>query len=63
MYIERDNQPIDLKNVMFKDFREETQLIKNKLMDESIDFSSIKKLVGEKNIMELAFQQTKVELL
>ncbi len=63
MYIERDNQPIDLKNVMFKDFREETQLMKNKLMDESIDFSSIKKLVGEKNIMELAFQQTKVELL
>ena len=63
MYIERDNQPIDLKNVMFKDFREETQLIKNKLMDESIDFSSIKKLMGEKNIMELAFQQTKVELL
>jgi hypothetical protein len=63
MYIEKDNQPIDLKNVMFKDFREETQLMKNKLMDESIDFSSIKKLVGEKNIMELAFQQTKVELL
>jgi len=63
MYIERDNQQIDLKNVMFKDFREETQLMKNKLMDESIDFSSIKKLVGEKNIMELAFQQTKVELL
>ncbi len=62
MYIEKDNQPIDLKNVMFKDFREETQLIKNKLMDESIDFSSIKKLMGEKNIMELAFQQTKVEL-
>jgi hypothetical protein len=62
MYIERDNQPIDLKNVMFKDFREETQLIKNKLMDENIDFSSIKKLIGEKNIMELAFQQTKVEL-
>jgi hypothetical protein len=63
MYIEKDNQPIDLKNVMFTDFREETQLMKNKLMDESIDFSSIKKLVGEKNIMELAFQQTKVELL
>jgi hypothetical protein len=63
MYIERDNQQIDIKNVMFKDFREETQLMKNKLMDESIDFSSIKKLVGEKNIMELAFQQTKVELL
>jgi hypothetical protein len=63
MYIERDNQQIDLKNVMFTDFREETQLMKNKLMDESIDFSSIKKLVGEKNIMELAFQQTKVELL
>jgi|LauGreDrversion4_2_1035121.scaffolds.fasta_scaffold1013353_2 hypothetical protein len=62
MYIEKDNQPIDLKNVMFKDFREETQLIKNKLMDENIDFSSIKKLIGEKNIMELAFQQTKVEL-
>jgi hypothetical protein len=62
MYIEKDNQPIDLKNVMFTDFREETQLIKNKLMDENIDFSSIKKLIGEKNIMELAFQQTKAEL-
>jgi hypothetical protein len=31
-------------------------------MDENIDFSSIKKLIGEKNIMELAFQQTKAEL-
>jgi len=62
MKIEKDNIEINLKNVMFKDFREETKLMKNKLMDENIDFSSIKKLIGEKNIMELAFQQTKVEL-
>jgi hypothetical protein len=62
MKIEKDNIEINLKNVMFKDFREETKLMKNKLMDENIDFSSIKKLIGEKNIMELAFQQTKAEL-
>ena len=62
MKIEKDNIEINLKNVMFKDFREETKLMKNKLMDENIYFSSIKKLIGEKNIMELAFQQTKAEL-
>lgn len=62
MKIEKDNIEIDLKNIMFKDFVEETQSFKNKLIEYNLDFSSIKKLIGEKNIMELAFQQTKVEL-
>lgn len=62
MKIEKDNIEINLNDVMFKNFTEDTQLLKNKLMDQSVDFSSIKSLLGEKNIMELAFQQTKAEL-
>lgn len=62
MKIEKDNIEINLKDVMFKDYKGQTELLKNKLVEESIDFSSIKSLLGEKNIMELAFQQTKAEL-
>lgn len=54
---------IDLDNVMFKDFKEETQYRKNLLSKVEIDFSSIPTLKGEKTLMELAFQATKNELI
>lgn len=54
---------IDLDNIMFKDFNEETQFRKDKLSKIQHDFDSISKLKGEKTLMELSFQQTKNELV
>ena len=54
---------IDLDNVKFKDFNEETQYRKDLLSNVDIDFSSISTLRGEKTLMELAFQETKKELV
>ena len=48
---------------MFKDFNEETQYRKGLLSQVNIDFSSINTLKGEKTLMELAFQETKKELI
>ena len=61
--IYNDEIKIDLDNVMFKDFKEDTQFIKDKLSKVELDFSSISKLKGEKTLMELAFQHTKNELV
>lgn len=54
---------IDLDNIMFKDFNEETQYKKGLLSKVNIDFSSINTLKGEKTLMELAFRDTKNELV
>lgn len=63
MNIERDYEPIDLKNIMVKDFTEETQNLKDKLNNIIIDFSSINTLKGEKTLLEQAFQDTKKQIL
>jgi hypothetical protein len=63
MNIERDFQPIDLKNVMFKDYTEQTQNLKEKLNNIVIDFSIIHSLTGEKTLLEQAFQDTKKQIL
>jgi hypothetical protein len=54
---------IDLDNVKFKDFTEETQYRKDLLSKFNLDFTSISTLRGEKTLMELAFQETKKELV
>lgn len=54
---------IDLDNVMFKDFNEETQYRKDIFSLHIMDFTPISTLKGEKSLMELAFQQTKTELV
>lgn len=61
--IYNDDVKIDLDNVMFKDFKEETQYRKGLLSKVEIDFSSISKLKGDKTLMELSFQATKNELI
>ena len=61
--IYNDEVKIDLDNIMFKDFNEETQFRKDKLSKIQHDFDSISKLKGEKTLMELSFQQTKNELV
>ena len=61
--IYNDETKIELDNIMFKDFNEETQYRKDLLSKFDIDFSSISTLKGEKTLMELAFQHTKKELV
>ena len=63
MNIEKDYQPIDLKNVMFKNYTEQTQNLKDKLNNIIIDFSMIHSLVGEKTLLEQSFQETKKHIL
>ena len=63
MNIEKDYEKIDLKNVMFKDYTEQTQNLKEVLNNIVIDFSSINTLKGEKTLLEQAFQDTKKQIL
>jgi hypothetical protein len=63
MNIEKDYEPLDLKNVMFKDFTEQTQNLKDKLNNIIIDFSMIHSLVGEKTLLEQSFQDTKKQII
>lgn len=63
MNIEKDYQPIDLKNIMFGNYTEQTQNLKDKLNNIVIDFSLIHSLVGEKTLLEQSFQDTKKQIL
>jgi hypothetical protein len=63
MKIEKDYEPLDLKNVMFKNYTEQTQNLKDKLNNIIIDFSMIHSLVGEKTLLEQSFQDTKKQIL
>jgi hypothetical protein len=63
MNIERDYEPLDLKNIMVKDFTKEAQDFKDKLNNIVIDFSSMSFLKGEKTLLEQAFQDTKKQIL
>jgi hypothetical protein len=63
MNIEKDYEPLDLKNIMVKDFTEETQNLKEVLNNIVIDFSSINTLKGEKTLLEQAFQDTKKQII
>jgi hypothetical protein len=63
MNIEKDYEPLDLKNIMVKDFREEVELLRYRLNRITIDFSSINSLKGEKTLLEQSFQDTKKQIL
>jgi hypothetical protein len=63
MNIEKDYEKIDLKNIMFKDYTEQTQNLKEVLNKIVIDFSSINTLKGEKTLLEQSFQDTKKQIL
>jgi hypothetical protein len=52
---------IDFDNILYKDFSEETTKKRELLNLNEMEFSSITKLKGSKDIMELAFQQEKLE--
>ena len=59
--IYNDGTKIDFDNILYKDFIEETTKKRELLTLNEVDFSSITKLKGSKDIMELAFQQEKLE--
>jgi hypothetical protein len=59
--IYNDGTKIDFDNIIYKDFIEETTKKRELLTLNEVDFSSITKLKGSKDIMELAFQQEKLE--
>ena len=59
--IYNDGTKIDFDNILYKDFSEETTKKKELFSLTEVDFSSVTKLKGSKDIMELAFQQVKLE--
>jgi hypothetical protein len=61
--IYNNDQLIDMENVVVTDFRQFLQTQKDNRQDMDLDFSVIHTLQGEKNIMELAFQDQKKESL
>jgi hypothetical protein len=63
MNIEKDYEPLDLKNIMVADFTEQAQNLKEVLNNIVIDFSSMSTLKGEKTLLEQAFQDTKKQIL
>jgi hypothetical protein len=63
MNIENNYEPLDFKNIMVKDFKEEVELLRYKLNHIIIDFSLINSLKGEKILLEQTFQETKKQIL
>lgn len=65
MYIQifKDNERLDFENILFKDFKEDTNKFVDVLRLTTIDFSSINKLKGEKTLLEKAFRDEKTEIL
>ncbi len=58
-----DEIKLDIENIKFKDFNQETQYKKDLFSNIEIDFSSISTLKGDKKMLEKSFQQQKAESL
>lgn len=58
-----DEIKLDIENIKFKDFNQETQYKKDLFSNIEIDFSTIKTLNGDKKMLEKSFQQQKAESL
>jgi glycyl-tRNA synthetase alpha subunit len=58
-----DEIKLDIENIKFKDFNQETQYIKDLFSNIEIDFSSISTLKGDKKMLEKSFQQQRAESL
>lgn len=54
---------IELDNIVIKDYTDDLKEKRDEFSKNEIDFSSISTLKGEKTLMELAFQETKKELI
>lgn len=63
MNIYKDGVELDIKNILFNNFKEEVREKKEILEKHEIDFSSIHNLKGDKNTLEAAFQFIKKEYI
>jgi hypothetical protein len=61
--IYKDEELIEMENILITDFGEFVDSQKERRKDMTIDFSVIKLLQGEKNILEQTFQDEKKESL
>lgn len=61
--IHENENKIELSNISVTNYREEMVKKKEELYKIKIDFSVIKSLKGDKNIIDLSFQDSKNELL
>jgi hypothetical protein len=61
--IHENENLIDLSNVSVTDYKAEIDKKREQLHDIVVDFSVIKILKGDKNIIDLSFQDSKNELL
>lgn len=61
MNIYKDGIELDIKNISFNNFKQEVKEKKEILENMEIEFSSIHKLKGDKNVLEIAFQNIKKE--
>lgn len=61
--IYRNEELIEMENILITDFGEFLNSQKDRRRNLEIDFSVIKTLQGEKNILEQAFQDEKKESL
>ena len=58
-----EDQKLDIKNISQTDFNKKTQEIKEKLQNIELNFSSIKVLKGNKELLHKAFINEMVESL
>jgi hypothetical protein len=55
MEIYLNKEIIDVKNISIKDYKKETEILKDRLSEIKLDFSSIGLLKGDKNILNMSF--------
>jgi hypothetical protein len=58
-----EDQKLDMENISLTDFNEELQISKYLLSQTELDFSSIRYLVGDKNMLDKSFQHQLKESL
>jgi hypothetical protein len=50
-----NNEKLDMENISIKDYKKDTEILKEKLSEIKLDFSSIYVLKGDKNILNISF--------
>jgi len=63
MTIYNDEKIMDINNVSFVNYREQTSFLKSKLEQMTINFPNLKTLMGQKELIIDCFNKTKEEIL
>lgn len=58
-----DDKKLDMENISITKFNNQLEILKYKLSQTELDFSSIHYLVGDKTLLEKSFQHQKKESL